>query len=185
MHPGDVERLERCGQPPQVRVHPGAYVVHVRGDVLQTSGNVQPPGQVVRTPARRQLRVESVGEHRRIMRLFGELDRLQGERRAAYRVVAVDPRAGQRSGEPCPRGGGVGGGEVCLVQQSGSPAAGAAEALQRREPERRGGHGVDIVSGTRRDEGVAVRGACRLPCRVVLDRPHAYSIGVGTAPLPG
>ena len=30
------------------------------------------------------------------------------------------------------------------MQQSGSPAAGAAEALQRREPERRGGHGADI-----------------------------------------
>src|SRR6516164_9217727 len=159
-----------------MRVHPRAYVVHVRGDVLQTSGDVSPLGQVIRTPARGQLCVESVGEHRRIVRFLGKLNRLQGERRAAYRVVAVDPRAGQRGGELCSHGGGVGGGEVCLVQQGGSPAAGAAEALQRREPECRGGHGVDIVGGTRRDEGVAVRRACRLPCRVVLDRPHAYSI---------
>jgi len=102
----------------------------VRGDVLQTSGDVQPHGQVIRAPARRQLPVESIGEHRRILRLLGELDSLDGERCAACRVVAIHPRAGQRSGKPCPGDGRIGRGEICLVQQGGSPAAGAAEALQ-------------------------------------------------------
>ena len=79
------------------------------------------------------------------------------------------------------RGGRVGCGQVCLVQQSGSSAAGAAEALQRREPSAAAAMAPNIISGTRRDEGVEVRGACRLHAGSSwIARP--VRVGAGPAP---
>ena len=58
------------------------------------------------------------------------------------------------------------------MQQRRRAATGAAEALQAREPERRGGHRVDVVGGTRRDERGEMFGARCFPRRIVPDCPH-------------
>jgi hypothetical protein len=130
LHPDDVTRLECGRQSPQVRVHPGAYIIDVRRDVLESRADVQPLGQIVRAPAGGELGIERVREQDRISGVLRKLDRFESERHTATGVVAIDPRTRQRGGETRSGDRFVPRREVGLVQESGRATTGTAEALK-------------------------------------------------------
>lgn len=126
----DVDGFECCRQPPQMGVEPGPHVGDMRRDVLQPRGDMQSLGQVVGAPGGGELRVQCIGDQRRVADFVGECYRFRCERSAAVRVVAVDPRAGERRCESRAKDRNVGRGKVRLVQQRRTATRVVAEPLE-------------------------------------------------------
>ena len=95
-----VEDLQAGGEPPQVGRQPGLDVGEVRGRLLQAVGEAEAVGELVRSPVDGELRVQRVGEQRRVAPAFGVGLGLGGEARRPGGLSGVGPSPGQRRGQP-------------------------------------------------------------------------------------
>ena len=116
-----VEGLQARREPPQVRRQPGLDVGEVRGRLFQPVGEAEAVGELVGTPVDGELRVQRVGEQRRVALPFGVGLGLGGEARPRARAARRTPRRG-----PAPRRAG------CAPR----PAPGRGPRRARRAPRR-------------------------------------------------
>ena len=142
-----VQGLQARREPPQVGRQPGLDVGEVRGRVLQAVGEAEAVGELVRSPVDGELRVQRVGEQRRVAPAFGVGLGLGGEACRALGLPGVRPSPGQRRGQP-----GAGralGPRAGLEQQGGHAAGNPAERGVGGQRERGGGHGLGVARGLR------------------------------------
>jgi hypothetical protein len=101
-HGRHVEALHRGSETPQVRGHARLHIGNMRDRVLQTGGDPESLGQVVRPPMHEQLRVKRLGQQRGVAGDLGTGHGFRGKLDATFRTAAEHPRPHERRREPRP-----------------------------------------------------------------------------------